>query len=1072
MTYTRSAIGLLTRQYRSVLKKCFLINMGLFALGAISAANAAVADMIPAIGEDSSIRFIEGTSSNYNFITKDAAGTKYWLIQFDTDKLNANNTVWSTSQISGYTGTYQVTLPNGKTTTLYYKYTTPANYTTSSRITSLTSTNGTSKIFQNLNGSSDGGGIYNSGSGNYNIISDFINNSVIYSGFPKGGAIYNSGKINNIDGYFKGNYIQSSKQYTALKGGAISNAGTINNITGVFLDNQTISNIDISSGGSAIYNSGNIGTIDALFINNYSYSYGHSVQGVLRNEGGTINTVRGTFINNHIYSGGRYAAGGAIQVESSSTIIDIIGTFINNYTENSNSSYYSGGGAIEISGTINNIVGDFISNYAKSTSYRAQGGAITSLSSNSITKVTGNFIGNYTQANSNYSVGGAIYTTSSITNINNSNFIDNYALTTSTSGTAQGGAIWTSNSLTFNSTDGFNSIFSGNYVQKGTSATKLYEAIYANTSSVTLTFNATTNGQYTFDDYFNGVSNYKVRFTGDSSGKVNLYNDIKNGAVTTNTVTMNLANKETHDYAMYTLNSNANTRWDIDINLNSKKADTITTSASGSTGTVTLDDFNFIVDDFSSISPSTYKIQILKTQNSNLRLALSSSAQTKYSDNEYEMGIDAVTTYDEIQKNTSWNDTYNEHITGNVIYGTLGITTTSTTNDSIGVTITRVVSGETADIPMGDTLTLVNQSTLAERNFNAIGVTDIYNLTSTLGTTAAGTFTINGKTEDETHAVINLNNQDSFNLSENTTLNLNDIKLTGKTTVIDVSNTNAKVNILDSVIDGSIIGTEKFALKTSGTSTLNSPVTNTDYTNEGTTLANGKITGTVLNKDGATLNIKADNIEGTVTNNGTLNFTSGTNSNVINGSGITITTGTVINNAKINQAVANTGTLTSSAENLGDAILNANILNLSGALAKTITGNGTTNVNSTLALNSGANVAGTLNMNTGAVTVSNSAITSHNIGEIKGTGNVALDINYGDTITADAITVVTDTQAATLKITALNETGTRQANFEKQILFGTNGNTKLDVSELTGWNGSTDKEAEVALETNTIAYNA
>ena len=37
MTYTRSAIGLLTRQYRSVLRKCFLINCGLFALGAASA---------------------------------------------------------------------------------------------------------------------------------------------------------------------------------------------------------------------------------------------------------------------------------------------------------------------------------------------------------------------------------------------------------------------------------------------------------------------------------------------------------------------------------------------------------------------------------------------------------------------------------------------------------------------------------------------------------------------------------------------------------------------------------------------------------------------------------------------------------------------------------------------------------------------------------------------------------------------------------------------------------------------------------------------------------------------------
>ena len=39
MKYTRNALGLLNAQYRSVLKKCLLINLGLFALSA-GAANA------------------------------------------------------------------------------------------------------------------------------------------------------------------------------------------------------------------------------------------------------------------------------------------------------------------------------------------------------------------------------------------------------------------------------------------------------------------------------------------------------------------------------------------------------------------------------------------------------------------------------------------------------------------------------------------------------------------------------------------------------------------------------------------------------------------------------------------------------------------------------------------------------------------------------------------------------------------------------------------------------------------------------------------------------------------------
>ena len=42
MKYTRNALGLLNAQYRSVLKKCLLINLGLFALGAGVSTAAAV----------------------------------------------------------------------------------------------------------------------------------------------------------------------------------------------------------------------------------------------------------------------------------------------------------------------------------------------------------------------------------------------------------------------------------------------------------------------------------------------------------------------------------------------------------------------------------------------------------------------------------------------------------------------------------------------------------------------------------------------------------------------------------------------------------------------------------------------------------------------------------------------------------------------------------------------------------------------------------------------------------------------------------------------------------------------
>lgn len=47
MKYSRTAIGLLTAQYRSVLKKCLLINLGLYALGAVAATPASADKYIP-----------------------------------------------------------------------------------------------------------------------------------------------------------------------------------------------------------------------------------------------------------------------------------------------------------------------------------------------------------------------------------------------------------------------------------------------------------------------------------------------------------------------------------------------------------------------------------------------------------------------------------------------------------------------------------------------------------------------------------------------------------------------------------------------------------------------------------------------------------------------------------------------------------------------------------------------------------------------------------------------------------------------------------------------------------------
>ena len=66
MKYSRSALGLLNAQYRSVLRKCFLINVGVFALGM----TAAQADNFKLDAEklstSSNIKWVEISADKYD----------------------------------------------------------------------------------------------------------------------------------------------------------------------------------------------------------------------------------------------------------------------------------------------------------------------------------------------------------------------------------------------------------------------------------------------------------------------------------------------------------------------------------------------------------------------------------------------------------------------------------------------------------------------------------------------------------------------------------------------------------------------------------------------------------------------------------------------------------------------------------------------------------------------------------------------------------------------------------------------------------------------------------------------
>ncbi len=219
--------------------------------------------------------------------------------------------------------------------------------------------------------------------------------------------------------------------------------------------------------------------------------------------------------------------------------------------------------------------------------------------------------------------------------------------------------------------------------------------------------------------------------------------------------------------------------------------------------------------------------------------------------------------------------------------------------------------------------------------------------------------------------------------------------------------------------------------------------------NNGTVTNNGTLSNlAIINNNTFTNNDSISDISltnaGTFTNNSnSLSVKSGSNSNTINGTGtLTIAEdGTYTNFGTINNAVINNGTLTSAAEKLGGTIENNSVLNLSGTLAKEISGdNGTTKVNGTLNLNTGASVAGTLDMNNGGtVTISGGStpsVTTHNIGKIVGNGNLNIDMNLSEQ-TSDKINLA-KASSGTLTINSVNiiDSATTQIdkNFSVKIL--------------------------------------
>ena len=252
MKYSKSAIGLLTAQYRSVLKKCWLINVGLFALGA-AVATPADAGYTPVATR-----------------TVVAAG----------ETANINNS--SYTELDATNLTQGVAVDNSGTLTIE---------------NSLFDGNVLSKTGNHLSG----GAIYNQGSLTVNgtkFLDNGAENTTTYT--TLGGAIYNaSGATLSIDNSeFIGNYTQGLKP----RGGAIHSSGSATISNSIFQKNATT---DTSGGldkmASAVYSntSGILNLINNTF-GGETTADGNVGNSVVVNNSGNINIEGNTFKNNTV----------------------------------------------------------------------------------------------------------------------------------------------------------------------------------------------------------------------------------------------------------------------------------------------------------------------------------------------------------------------------------------------------------------------------------------------------------------------------------------------------------------------------------------------------------------------------------------------------------------------------------------------------------------------------------------------------------------------------------------------------------------------------------------------------
>ena len=327
--------------------------------------------------------------------------------------------------------------------------------------------------------------------------------------------------------------------------------------------------------------------------------------------------------------------------------------------------------------------------------------------------------------------------------------------------------------------------------------------------------------------------------TGDGTTTANKNLTLAKGAGIDGTLDMNDASISTNDgqTSDYHIGKMINEGlFSIDIDLSAKTADKFIVGEN-SQGRLTLDNLNILgsinLDDIPE-NPEDYKIQILDAPSDAIQLAISKQLEQDLNNTEYLIKTTHVIANTDIKAINNWDDKYFAKDSIVNYYGKLGLTTTNTTNDSIG--ITNVTFRESEDsVSMGDTLALVNQfKTDEERQFNFDAASNEYDVSDNIGKTAEGSLSVNGvqSGNGERKSTIDFNNYSGFETGSGVELNISNTELKNaqseQGSVINSTDKDAQITLTNTnLVDNKAAGSHGAAIYSASDVTLTADNGNT-----------------------------------------------------------------------------------------------------------------------------------------------------------------------------------------------------------------------------------------------------